>query len=762
MAATMSQSVGERLSEGAPANVAGFPALESLARAARQVALYGPEHPTAVRAIEDACHHWAQEAGGAVGEIRAEQQCLTWNGQPLPRDMGPVLRLHEVMRDGLIACIRFEAEVSCDDLVELLQLLARDPQEVFDSGGAMAVFGGAGGSIHVEDVDFSRELRESEAAWLETCDDVDGDAVDSLTRVFDHCLRTVRSLGDCRTLNRLRHDAAEPDGEGDSGAGDQRVSAAGDAVATQVAHAIQCAGEIALMADEEYWEGWLATVHSLLADLEPQWRAAIFRAPTAVTLGRSDMLTMIARRMSPAECVSLVLDYPGAVQSEPSRGLARVLARIMPDPDRKAAIESLLHAKAMKRGINEDIYRNVVGVLLSRSQKNPEEGAQRRRAWLPDAMAELTQTERGGSFDTEMDSLLKTTAPEAVRRARTEMLLELLRAELSTDQHGSILDLLADEVQRYAEPGKAGLALEILDGLRQAATRGGEKDAGRRAVAADALARTGTKAVVSAVVAELARSAKDRKGELLSLLGLLGDEGMSALVSLAREPGRVDVAEVVSAIAREDGASSFWLRRLLTEAGADAVPQIIRAVIGTGDARAMCQLALLAEHESVSAKLELIAAVRDAGAAGAAQALERLLYDDELSVRLGAVYALGVLKARETTPTLLDVLERQSSRGDGLRMREAIITALGEMGSEAAIPFLRETLLRGGLVSLFASRRPRIAAAGALSRISAAGAREALEQGAQSRSRAVRRACEKALAMSASQVSLPERGRNGR
>jgi len=247
----MDQSPGVQLSERAPANLAGLAALESLARAARQVVLYGPEHPTAAAALEAARNTWGEESGGVSGEIKAEQHCLLWNEQSLPQNMGPVARLHEAMRERLIACIRFEPEINEEDLAELLHLLSRDPQEVLDSGGAMAAFGASGGSIYVEDVDFWRELRESEAEWIEACGEVEGAAVDSLTRIFDCCLRTVRNLGDHRALNRLRHEAPETEADGEP---DREASAAArsnEMVAAQVAHAIQCAGEVALMADEE-------------------------------------------------------------------------------------------------------------------------------------------------------------------------------------------------------------------------------------------------------------------------------------------------------------------------------------------------------------------------------------------------------------------------------------------------------------------------------------------------------------------------------
>jgi HEAT repeat protein len=73
------------------------------------------------------------------------------------------------------------------------------------------------------------------------------------------------------------------------------------------------------------------------------------------------------------------------------------------------------------------------------------------------------------------------------------------------------------------------------------------------------------------------------------------------------------------------------------------------------------------------------------------------------------------------------------------------------------VPLLREFLIRARLLSPFASARLRVAAVAALARIGTASAREALEQGARSRSRSVRQACEHGLARMGAVMGPPER-----
>jgi HEAT repeat protein len=443
--------------------------------------------------------------------------------------------------------------------------------------------------------------------------------------------------------------------------------------------------------------------------------------------------------------VSLILDYPGAIQAEPSRGLSRALSRIMLDRERRDAIEPLLRAEAAQSGISENTYRNVVELLLSRHKEAAGSDRPQPRQWLGDEMVAMTHPNRSGERDPAFDQLLETTAPESVRRARIEMLLELLHADLEIGKYAAILELLAEEGRRGSEQGETDIALGILAGLQREGGRDVQEDAGRRAVVTSALARTGTASVVADVLSEIARAGPERKWELITLLGGLGDEGMSALVSLARQPETVDVGDVVASVVRRDGASFFWLRRLLTEATADVMPQIMRALLRLGNHRVTSQLSVLADHQSLSVKLELIEAICEAGPS-AASVLERLLGDADYSVRLVAVHALGALRAVEAAPTLCKLLAEQPSFGEAARARESIVTALGEMRAESAIPALRDVLLWTGFAALLANVRPRVAAAAALGKIGGEAAREALTQGARSRLRAVREACRAALA----------------
>ena len=80
--------------------------------------------------------------------------------------------------------------------------------------------------------------------------------------------------------------------------------------------------------------------------------------------------------------------------------------------------------------------------------------------------------------------------------------------------------------------------------------------------------------------------------------------------------------------------------------------------------------------------------------------------------------------------------------------------ALGEIGDSKAAPALCEVLLGGGVLSVFGSPRPKVAAAEVLARMGGPDAEEALRSGCRRVSPRVRAACRDGLF----QLELWDRG----
>lgn len=709
-------------------------ALDELARAARQTSLYGPEHPISREALVCACEALRVETREGPLELQAQREAVLWGGVRMPADAEPVRRLHQGMRERLVAAIRFERGVGAEALAALLGFLSEEGAPAGGGGEVTALGPQDEPQIWVESVDFARELRESEAAWLESCRLLDAEALEAVRALARVCLRTLKAAGADRALTDLQATLAEFTGPG----GDREAEASPEeAVAGRLAQLVQQAGEAAWVGRGASWQSWRAEVGRALKQLPGRWRAELFRASVVCAPRRPDMLSVLARSMGAQECVSLVLGHPEAVRGERSGRLARVLHRVMTDAGRVRAVEPLLHARALEAGVPEEVYQNVVGMIVLQISESAAEGE-------GSTPSEPGQAGRPGFAQAALDDLLATLEPEPLRRCRLGMLMDLAGTELSLAQYRTVLRLLVAAAQQAAERGDAGEMTRVLGLLAAEGARANQPDAGRRTLATRALARAGTAEVVSALVGEVKRAGGRDTTDLLAILAALGDRGVRALLGLARKERRVFLSQALAAIARQDGTDSLHLRRLLAQTPAHEVAGVLKALARLEGDAGVCHLDVLAGHRSAAARLQLVQFVREQGPA-CGSALVPLLSDADLDVRLAAAEAAGELRAREALGALCELARVERGWGRRRRVKLAAIAALREIGDPAAVPALREVLEGEGLLGRLLGSQARAAAAGALAVVGGRGAREALAQGARAWPRPVRQAARAGL-----------------
>jgi hypothetical protein len=518
----MRETARARPAADAAGNQGGQAALESLARAARQVSLYGREHPIAVEALGCACRDLMAAAGDKTLGLRVEDDGLMWQGSLLRCEGGPVSRFREAMRERLMAEVWIEPGVGAGELADLLCLLAEDAEEVASSGGPTQRLAERGaGKIRIEEFDFGGTLRESEAMRLESWGQMESQALGPLKRTVESCLRQVRRGAGGGGGAGLGSMLGELDvaGEEESAAGDVKGARA-EALARAVARLIQEGGSAALAGGRASWTAWRQEVARNMAALSPEWSARIFRAPVGESGEELDMLAVLARELEPEQCVSLVLDHPDSIRLERSEGLGRALTRIMADPERARAIEPVLRREALMRGCPADVYDNVVGVLMPRVGGAEGEGVGHRGAG-----PRGTATSEGANGE-DMSDLVETTRPGRAKQARMRLLAELVESELTLEQYRSVVGTLVDTAQACAgEQNTEGL-VTALQMLYEEASGGDRGEKSRRVVAARALERAGSESVVGCLAAEVERASAGEAGKLITLLGALGERGM--------------------------------------------------------------------------------------------------------------------------------------------------------------------------------------------------------------------------------------------
>ncbi len=112
--------------------------------------------------------------------------------------------------------------------------------------------------------------------------------------------------------------------------------------------------------------------------------------------------------------------------------------------------------------------------------------------------------------------------------------------------------------------------------------------------------------------------------------------------------------------------------------------------------------------------------------------LTSLMDDDNTFIRQLLIKYLGSRRSQAAERLLLDYLRNRKYRDTDEEHLSACFRALGRCGETEAIPFLRETLMRGGWISRFRVSALREYAALALTELGTDKAKQILEEGSQS------------------------------
>jgi hypothetical protein len=730
----MSSPVEARAREIDSVGGVGLATLESLARSARQVALYGPRHPLAEEGLARACEELAQAAGSQPLRVQATAEGLLWNDASLEATDGNVGRFHVAMRDRLIAAIEIESRVVPSDLARLLLLLAADADELAADGGAGEVFiSQPGATIRVEEVDFANDVLVSDGIWRQLSGSIDPEETEGLRKLISACVRDSRHEP---SLGGGAH--PEPDGHGTH----EEAGSAQEVVAGGIARLLQRAGEKLYFTDRTQWQSWREDTAHQLAGLGPKWRALIYRAPAGVSSECPDMLGLIAAEMDESDCVSLVLDHPDSIRSERSDMLALALERIFADRARRPAIEAALHERALKQGVPEAVYQNVVGLLLSRAsaKQTPEPQA----ASVHSKVGRLGESVEAGSEES-LDDLFNTLEPEAVRSSCLSLLQETLDAQLTISQYGTVISLLTKAAEQCAQRSDVEGLMSVISAVGQETGSKHIDDPSRRAVASSALARSSTDEIVACLAAAFPDASEDRAYEIIGLLGLLGEPGLRTLTQVARTGSETSARHAVAILLERDAPDFSRLGELVSQARGITLERVLRALIESRSLEAAANIKAASAGASEDAHLMLIRLIAESDRRELAPVIAPMLRDESGAVRGAAASALATLEAQESVPAICRMLEQQASFGEGARVKEAAAKALGELGNGSAVPTLSALLAGKAFLAKLGSRRPRIAAAQALASLGGPDAREALELGCRSMHPALREACRRAL-----------------
>lgn len=715
--------------------------LDELVRAAHQCVLYGLEHPITQQACSVAAASFAAlMADRPRLTLTVSGSGLAAEGEELP-DRPPLRQLRDDLRHRQIAALIVEAGVSGDEIAALIGVLATDAVELDHAGGAGRALAEAQ-CPHIElvDVNYGQYVPASHAELLSSFPSAARGVPANVEDLVNVCLEIPgERLAIPSRRSATEHGVPMPfpvpivgmaGGASHSPDAwtfrDQMAALHGvspdDYVAVGLAWLIQASGEAVLDAPPGDRRAWREIVTQRVAELDLGLQARIFRAPRQDGSSAPDMLTTLVADRTPEQIADLILARPAAVVGEPSALLERILRRTLTEDRKLLAVELLLRQRLMERGMSQDSFRNVVGLLLDQIGTDMAMRVGGRVEWLGDF--ETTQASAGGTVH-DWPDLLRTISNEAVAQARARILLNMLPRDYDPAHYAGLLSCLEASLAERA----AAMDPQVLDIARGLADEAQSQDAIRGPIARATLQRAATAEVACVMRDALTNTAGDQRAELIVILGKLGNRCAEVLleeIESTQDPQLRALAVRCLADAGERGASE--VRRLLAQSPFDCSMLTAAALLEGSDQRFLNLLTAGFDHRQPMVRARLAEWLGHIPGLVSEQLLIRALYDEDPAVQARAAESLGEKRATGAVHALTLAATRGTLHSRGFEVRRAAIQALGRIGSPDAVPALKELMRKRSL--WFRDRAEELAmlAASALAVIPGPDAERALEQ----------------------------------
>ena len=232
-----------------------------------------------------------------------------------------------------------------------------------------------------------------------------------------------------------------------------------EAVAGSIAALLQAAGEIAAHSSSATLQQWQAGILHYLKVLGTHWSAFIFHAPVTVDpgpLGRA-RAAHSPDELRGSDCVhprlSGLYRYGAIGELTPHPG-----PRVCQSGGRSHAGKRY-HDRAIAQGVPEEVYRNVVGLLMP----DPREAATHRRGPV------CGPGQRGAkeaTFAFDFARLLDSLAPgPGPARPRAYMLLDMLNMDLIGNHYPVVVNTVLETLRASTREGNVELLLPLLEQL---------------------------------------------------------------------------------------------------------------------------------------------------------------------------------------------------------------------------------------------------------------------------------------------------------
>ena len=705
----------------------------ALSAAARNWALYPPEHPAAVASLTRLSEAISQSVAGAAFTFGVTPKTLLVAGYPLPEDHA-VSEAARLLHDHDILQISFLGDAETAALHALLALLSRSPDELRAEGGPGQAWAAAPHvSIAIEQIDYERILEDRDVEHeVERRDDIWRSVVNAIVEgrtTFDSVQqqRLLEIAGSAFEIKELASAVAAPKCNVD---GSPMITTQAAIVLATFRH---LAGIVSVM-DPERLPDMMRNVAAATTTLDPHVVMQIMQ--TDEGMQETPMVSRLAQSFDD-EKVAGLLATALSKDGKATARLARIFDTIAPDAERKQRVlrmtKNLLSEHDFGRSSQFKAVWNSMEELLLTYDESPYV-SQAYQASLEGAVgrSEMFATR---DLPPELSDWVESLQQDNVRSLSVLLITDLLRIETNEDRAVEIASDMAILVDDLLLSGDFSNSALVLRELRKAS----------EAQVAPAAARAALTTVGESIALR----------EAASMLSDFDEPTLAKFIECCESVGPISIRALHPVLQSETETPAFLRARDLTHRfGAEGVNYIAplvdddrwfvqrnaAALLGATRHRdAVAPLQGLLRRTDARVLRQAVAALAGIDDPAAARAVQTVLRATSGAGRAAVVEALVAEKDPRVVPMLARILGESDPFGQDHQTVLDTLDAVRQLRDERAVGAVATLMRRKKFFSRKKARAFKTASVDALAAIGTARATSALADAARTGDRLLRR-----------------------
>jgi len=406
------------------------------------------------------------------------------------------------------------------------------------------------------------------------------------------------------------------------------------------------------------------------------------------------------------EQVEDLMTYALSTRREASPRLFQLLARVLerrPDRDIMAqAIRDAVDRQAQRDGSRRKFSEQWPDLGETLQEEDPDPYINKPyRVSLDELLheevpASLWPIER-------IEPRMRELEPIYLLQRRAKVILAILEEEVDDDDYRALATELENNFPEFILQGQYISTEETLDILARHLDPSSGKSVEQRQIAREILLRFCNQHTLREVVRNLAGKPRTQIEAATRIFQSLGPMAIPALLeALSQEASRPIRLHLVRMLSAMGDAALPEIQKNLRDQRWFFVRNLVWIIGEIGEPRFARYLGLIADHEDLRVRREVVKSLAKMGGAKAAEILVEVLSDTDEETQIMAIRGIGHSGEGGPVPELRAILRRPNRRGQNTHFIQAAAVALGRIGDVEALPELHRL---AGTPLLFRTRR---------------------------------------------------------